>query len=318
MRSACYDYIEACRGFFCDFIEGGREEDKFDDYVRRGRRNGTWGDDVEIQALSELYDRPVDIFYSDSTVPARTFHDEGKNAPGRQSAATTPKVGESEGNRGDAAASGKKQDGDVGTPVKGKASITDKKKSPAGRLKRELSLQTLSPMRQRSVSYGYRGVKRALSAQISPGDRKIPSSGREIRASSAGLSMSSPGASEAKDDEEQGRERAIPAALDFARDASVDEDEDGDDGGSYSAGKGESDKVRTPLSKISTVDDGAALTQASPALKIESGQGPLRLYFKGHMHYDCIVPVDDTIFSTTLCSYTPGQIEAISLSLLGT
>ncbi len=35
---------------------------------------GVWGDDIEIQAISELYDRPIEI-YAYSIEPLKTFHE---------------------------------------------------------------------------------------------------------------------------------------------------------------------------------------------------------------------------------------------------
>lgn len=38
------------------------------------KKDGVWGDDVEIQALSEIYNRPIEI-YVYSCKPIRTFHE---------------------------------------------------------------------------------------------------------------------------------------------------------------------------------------------------------------------------------------------------
>ena len=38
------------------------------------RKSGVWGDDIELQAISEIYNRPIEI-YSDSKKPLKTFHD---------------------------------------------------------------------------------------------------------------------------------------------------------------------------------------------------------------------------------------------------
>ena len=35
---------------------------------------GVWGDDVELQAISEIYNRPIEI-YSGSNKPLKTFHE---------------------------------------------------------------------------------------------------------------------------------------------------------------------------------------------------------------------------------------------------
>lgn len=67
------DYIISEKEYFKDFIIGGNEE-SVEAYVARKRQNGTWGDDVEIQAMSEIYDRPIEI-YAYSKDPMRTFHE---------------------------------------------------------------------------------------------------------------------------------------------------------------------------------------------------------------------------------------------------
>lgn len=34
----------------------------FSDYIARIRRSGTWGDNLEIQAMSEIYERPIEVY----------------------------------------------------------------------------------------------------------------------------------------------------------------------------------------------------------------------------------------------------------------
>lgn len=62
------DYIQFEKEFFKDYVAEDIEE-----YVKRKRQDGVWGDDVEIQAISEIYARPVEIYVLDSK-PIRTFH----------------------------------------------------------------------------------------------------------------------------------------------------------------------------------------------------------------------------------------------------
>ena len=53
-------------------------------YVQAKRLNACWGDDPEIQALCELYNRPAEIWAYDSTRGARklrTFHEAAGRAP---------------------------------------------------------------------------------------------------------------------------------------------------------------------------------------------------------------------------------------------
>ena len=73
IRQACMDYIQCERDFFVQFIVGG--ELNFESYVERKRQDGVWGDDIELQAMSEIYDRPIEI-YAYSADPMRTFHEE--------------------------------------------------------------------------------------------------------------------------------------------------------------------------------------------------------------------------------------------------
>lgn len=70
IRKFCMDYISYEKNFFQDYIS-----EDIDDYIEMKRKDGEWGDDVEIQALSEIYSRPIEIFVFDD-VPIRTFHED--------------------------------------------------------------------------------------------------------------------------------------------------------------------------------------------------------------------------------------------------
>ncbi|XP_055833355.1 OVARIAN TUMOR DOMAIN-containing deubiquitinating enzyme 6-like isoform X2 [Solanum dulcamara] len=63
-----YDDVERERDHFSQFITEG-----FTSYCKRKRRDKVYGNNVEIQALSEMYNRPIHI-YSYSTEPINTFH----------------------------------------------------------------------------------------------------------------------------------------------------------------------------------------------------------------------------------------------------
>jgi len=67
LREKCMDYVEAERTFFINYIDGD-----FKEYVNRMRQNGEWGDNVEIQAMSELYGRRVEI-YAYRVEPMKTY-----------------------------------------------------------------------------------------------------------------------------------------------------------------------------------------------------------------------------------------------------
>ena len=76
IRGKCMDYLLIEREFFSQFVEGGDKE--FDNYINMKRKSGVWGDDVELQAISELYNRPIEI-YSGSNKPLKTFHENIKD-----------------------------------------------------------------------------------------------------------------------------------------------------------------------------------------------------------------------------------------------
>ncbi|XP_068662416.1 OVARIAN TUMOR DOMAIN-containing deubiquitinating enzyme 6-like [Aristolochia californica] len=67
-RQMCIDYMERERDHFSQFITEG-----FTSYCKRKRRDKVYGNNVEIQAFSEMYNRPIHI-YSYSTEPINIFH----------------------------------------------------------------------------------------------------------------------------------------------------------------------------------------------------------------------------------------------------
>ncbi|CAA0810705.1 OTU-like cysteine protease family protein [Striga hermonthica] len=68
VRQMCIDYMERERDHFTQFITEG-----FTSYCKRKRRDKVYGNNMEIQALSEMYNRPIHI-YSYSTEPINIFH----------------------------------------------------------------------------------------------------------------------------------------------------------------------------------------------------------------------------------------------------
>ncbi|KAL0897516.1 hypothetical protein Bca101_081477 [Brassica carinata] len=62
-----HDYMEHERDHFSQFITEG-----FTSYLKRKRRNKVYGNNMEIQALAEMYNRPIHI-YSYSTEPINIF-----------------------------------------------------------------------------------------------------------------------------------------------------------------------------------------------------------------------------------------------------
>ena len=70
IREKCMDYIEVQKRFFREFIDGD-----FDEYIKNKRKDGIWGDDIELEAISEIYNRPIEI-YSGSQKPLKCFHED--------------------------------------------------------------------------------------------------------------------------------------------------------------------------------------------------------------------------------------------------
>lgn len=69
VRASAADYMDVERAFFSDFVVDGPGQ--FDAYLDAMRRLGEWGDDPEIQAICELYDRPAEIWAYDPVLGAR-------------------------------------------------------------------------------------------------------------------------------------------------------------------------------------------------------------------------------------------------------
>jgi len=58
VRADCMDYMEKHRDRFEILVEAG----KFEEYMEKMRQPKEWGDDAEIRAMEELYDRPMEIY----------------------------------------------------------------------------------------------------------------------------------------------------------------------------------------------------------------------------------------------------------------
>ncbi|XP_061343831.1 OVARIAN TUMOR DOMAIN-containing deubiquitinating enzyme 6-like isoform X2 [Gastrolobium bilobum] len=68
VRQMCIDYMEQERDHFSQFITEG-----FTSYCKRKRRDKVYGNNVEIQAMCEMYNRPIHM-YSYTTEPINIFH----------------------------------------------------------------------------------------------------------------------------------------------------------------------------------------------------------------------------------------------------
>eukprot|EP00439_Symbiodinium_sp_Y106_P086235 s163_g32.t1 len=70
LRDRCTKYIASERSYFEQFVA-----EPFEEFLARIQREGEWGDDVEIEALSEIYDCRVEIYVSYGHSLMRTFHE---------------------------------------------------------------------------------------------------------------------------------------------------------------------------------------------------------------------------------------------------
>eukprot|EP00752_Nemacystus_decipiens_P011076 g9840.t1 len=81
VRARCMDYMESEAHFFEPYVEGDMAA--FLRYLDVKRQNAVWGDDPEVQALCEIYDRPAEIWAYDPQLGAktlRTFHEAAGSA----------------------------------------------------------------------------------------------------------------------------------------------------------------------------------------------------------------------------------------------
>eukprot|EP00958_Prasinococcus_capsulatus_P018967 scaffold2270_cov362-Prasinococcus_capsulatus_cf.AAC.6 len=68
VRQLCFDYMEDECEYYSQFVT-----ENFGAYVRRKRRDKVYGNNLEMQALAELFNRPIQV-YSYSLDPINIFH----------------------------------------------------------------------------------------------------------------------------------------------------------------------------------------------------------------------------------------------------
>uniref|UniRef100_A0A7S2K5T8 ubiquitinyl hydrolase 1 n=1 Tax=Leptocylindrus danicus TaxID=163516 RepID=A0A7S2K5T8_9STRA len=78
VRRRCMDFMQGESEHFAKFIP----DENFEHYIHRKRRDGVHGNNPEIQAISELYNRPVEVYVPDNggKAPINIFHAEYKTA----------------------------------------------------------------------------------------------------------------------------------------------------------------------------------------------------------------------------------------------
>lgn len=79
VRERCLNYISQERDHFGQFIT-----EEFDQYVQRKRKDAVFGNNLEMHALAEMYNRPIEV-YSYSTDAATVLHKDSKSPPIRLS-----------------------------------------------------------------------------------------------------------------------------------------------------------------------------------------------------------------------------------------
>mmetsp|Transcript_15464 Transcript_15464/g.39476 ORF Transcript_15464/g.39476 Transcript_15464/m.39476 type:complete len:379 (-) Transcript_15464:319-1455(-) len=68
LRERCLDHMESNREHFSPYVS-----EDYSEYIRRKRRLGCFGNNLEIQAMAELFGRPIQI-YSYGAQPINLFH----------------------------------------------------------------------------------------------------------------------------------------------------------------------------------------------------------------------------------------------------
>mmetsp|Transcript_21107 Transcript_21107/g.26089 ORF Transcript_21107/g.26089 Transcript_21107/m.26089 type:complete len:661 (-) Transcript_21107:170-2152(-) len=77
IRKRCLDFMAKDEAHFSQFVTG----ESFRDYIRRKRFDGVHGNNPEIQAISELFNRPVEVFVpNNGASPINIFHSEYKTS----------------------------------------------------------------------------------------------------------------------------------------------------------------------------------------------------------------------------------------------
>mmetsp|Transcript_18031 Transcript_18031/g.51225 ORF Transcript_18031/g.51225 Transcript_18031/m.51225 type:complete len:1156 (+) Transcript_18031:284-3751(+) len=71
VRKQCLDFMERDQEHFAQFVTG----EPFEEYVQRKRKDGVHGNNPEIQAISELFNRPVEVYCPENGAqPINIFH----------------------------------------------------------------------------------------------------------------------------------------------------------------------------------------------------------------------------------------------------
>eukprot|EP00494_Astrolonche_serrata_P034583 UN34852 len=78
IREKCVEYMKVERDYFSPYIESSSS---FAEYCKHMDKMGVWGGNVEIQAISEMYGRPIEIYAYD-TKPMKTYSNQAVSKMG--------------------------------------------------------------------------------------------------------------------------------------------------------------------------------------------------------------------------------------------
>lgn len=76
IRAKIVEYLETEIEYYADFVEGGRN--RYQGHCERMKINGVCGDNLEIQAISEIYNKPIEI-YAYSNEPLKIYSNDITN-----------------------------------------------------------------------------------------------------------------------------------------------------------------------------------------------------------------------------------------------
>ncbi|KAL6075284.1 OTU domain-containing protein [Balamuthia mandrillaris] len=69
IRKNCMDFMQGESAHYSQFIA-----ENFDDYIRRKRQDKEYGNNIELQALTELFNRPIQLYAYGHEKPLNIFH----------------------------------------------------------------------------------------------------------------------------------------------------------------------------------------------------------------------------------------------------
>jgi len=69
VRKRCLEYMEKERDHYSQFLA-----EPFEEYVSRKKKDRCYGNNTEIQAIAEIFNRPVEVFSYGQTEPINIFH----------------------------------------------------------------------------------------------------------------------------------------------------------------------------------------------------------------------------------------------------